>query len=1017
MAVGELVVSIIGDMKELSKTFSQVQNEIGEVGKTFTSLGSSLSSTGSAMTTGITAPIVATGLAIGGVTKEAMGFQKEMTQVFTLMPNVSRSTMNSMENDIKSFSKEMGVTTTRVIPALYDAIGSGVPEDNVFNFLEVAHKGAVANVTDIGVAVDGLTSVLNAYGYENLSAAEASDILFTGINVGKMSYEELGQSLSSVVPTAASIGVKFGDVTAALAAMTAQGTPTSEATTQLNRLLSELSKNGTVVSDSFKELTGKSFYKFIQEGGTLQDAIKILDEGFVSLDPNIKKLQEKIYQLADPTSNLGMEFEGVAGKSFKEFRKEGGTVEQALEMLGVTSESSIERVSELFGSIEAGNAILSLTGQGAYLFSDALKEMENSAGATDRAYAMMSETASGSIDRIIARLQVASIEMGEKFIPIIEDTIVPLITDAFIPALEVAVDVIGVVADAFNKLPQPVKVVILAVTAFIAALGPVLVAVGAVVSSIGTLAAAFGSGGALAGAISFISATILPALSTAFGIIAYTVIPIVIEAIALLATPFGLVAAALVAFGLAWKYNWFDIQGKFQAAKTTIETAVRNFSNTLQQLWHGLIMAAGNLKTNLSTIWDTIKTVFSTVGNVIISAVQSMYAGLQSRYNSLIAAGQSLLASWRTHWTNFQATISAAAGTISNYLSTLYSNIQARFASIKTSAASILAAWKTHWNNFKAATSAAASALSSALSSMLSYVQSRFNQIKSAASSILSAWKSHWNNFKSTTSSAASALNSALSSMLSYVTSKFNSIKSAAASILSAWKTHWNNFVSATKTAASNISSSLSSMLSNMQSRFNSIKSAVLSLLNDWKARWNNIISSTKTAGSQVVNAVKGIASDVKALVSSFSAAGRAIMDALYDSISSGFSKAIKKAKDSLKELKSYLPSSPAEKGPFHVLPNWDAAFSDPIEASIKKVRSMSGDLRSALSGLRSPIDSSLSAGFSRISNITNSSTTYGGDTISIGPNTISNGIDLQAIIAEIERQTANKRRARGLYK
>ena len=140
-------------------------------------------------------------------------------------------------------------------------------------------------------------------------------------------------------------------------------------------------------------------------------------------------------------------------------------------------------------------------------------------------------------------------------------------------------------------------------------------------------------------------------------------------------------------------------------------------------------------------------------------------------------------------------------------------------------------------------------------------------------------------------------------------------------------------------------------------------------------------------------------------------------MDALYDSISSGFSKAIKKAKDSLKELKSYLPSSPAEKGPFHVLPNWDAAFSDPIEASIKKVRSMSGDLRSALSGLRSPIDSSLSAGFSRISNITNSSTTYGGDTISIGPNTISNGIDLQAIIAEIERQTANKRRARGLYK
>jgi hypothetical protein len=61
------------------------------------------------------------------------------------------------------------------------------------------------------------------------------------------------------------------------------------------------------------------------------------------------------------------------------------------------------------------------------------------------------------------------------------------------------------------------------------------------------------------------------------------------------------------------------------------------------------------------------------------------------------------------------------------------------------------------------------------------------------------------------------------------------------------------------------------------------------------------------------------------------------------------------------------------------------------------------------------PIDSNLSAGLRSVSNISNS-TNYGGDTYTIGPNTISNGVDLQTIIQEIERITANKRMAKGIY-
>ncbi|MDD3077399.1 MAG: phage tail tape measure protein, partial [Proteiniphilum sp.] len=634
MAVGELVVSIIGDMKELSKTFSSVQKELGDVGKKFNDVGKSISSAGTSLTKRFTAPIVGAGLAFAGVAKEGMEFEKGMAQVYTLIPDMSKEAFGQMSADTLQFAKDMKVPTEKVLPALYDAIGSGVPQDNVFSFLEVAQKGAVAGATNVGVAVDTLTSLINAYGAENLSAADASDILFAGINVGKMSYEELQKSLSQVVPTAASLQIPLEQVVGALAAMTAQGTPTAQSTTQLSRLFNELAKEGTSAYDTFKEISGKSFPQFIKEGGTVEDALKLMKDGFMENSPAAKELEKRMRELVDPTSGLSLEFESLTGKTFKDFRKEGGDVSEAFKILGINTEEADGRLSDMFGSIEAGNAVLTLTSRDGAILTDVMDEMDRSAGQTDEAFAKMSDTTSYAFESISAEIKNATTEMGVNLLPIIQDTIVPLIIDTLIPAFEWAVGVIATVADAFNKLPQPVKVVILAVIAFIAALGPVLVVIGAVVSAIGTLAAAFGTGGILAGAISFITATVLPALSTAFGILVYTVIPIVVEAIALLATPLGLVAVALAAFALAWKYNWFDIQGKFQSVKKIIETAMKNFSDFLQRLWHGLVMAAGRLSTNLSTIWDIIKTVFSSTGDTIIQIVSKLYDWLQSTYDS-----------------------------------------------------------------------------------------------------------------------------------------------------------------------------------------------------------------------------------------------------------------------------------------------------------------------------------------------------------------------------------------------
>ncbi|WP_258019569.1 hypothetical protein, partial [Brachyspira hampsonii] len=69
---------------------------------------------------------------------------------------------------------------------------------------------------------------------------------------------------------------QFEDIGAAIAVMTAQGTPTSVATTQIRQALVELNDEGSITDIAFREIAGKSFKEFIEQGGSLQEALKCL---------------------------------------------------------------------------------------------------------------------------------------------------------------------------------------------------------------------------------------------------------------------------------------------------------------------------------------------------------------------------------------------------------------------------------------------------------------------------------------------------------------------------------------------------------------------------------------------------------------------------------------------------------------------------------------------------------------------------------------------------------------------
>lgn len=292
----------------------------------------------------------------------AITFEAGMAEVFTLLPNLSEEARAQMSDDMMRFSSEMNVMTSESVPALYQAISAGVPPENVFSFMETAQKAAVGGVAELETTVDGLTSIVNAYGSDVISAQAVSDQLFTAVKLGKTDFEQLSRSIYNVVPTAAAAGISFENVAAALAVITARGVPTATATTQLRQMLVKLNDSGSEVAQTFTQVAGQSFRDFIASGGNLQQALQLLE-------------------------------------------KRGQKTNQTMQ--------------EMFGEVEAGNAALQLTGQATDSFAAALNAMADSAGATDAAYQTMADTTEFAMQRCQVAFENVKTAIGNELMPAI----------------------------------------------------------------------------------------------------------------------------------------------------------------------------------------------------------------------------------------------------------------------------------------------------------------------------------------------------------------------------------------------------------------------------------------------------------------------------------------------------------------------------------------------------------------------------------------------------------------------
>lgn len=205
-------------------------------------------------------------------------FDEAMRNTFTLLPGISEEAMGSMSDDVRDLSIEYGRMTNEVAPALYKALSMGVPEDNVMAAVELASMAATAGVADLSDTMATGQGVVNAYGGEMYDLAEVYDILFVMVREGGLSINDLNSVFSDVTSVAAETRTPLEGIAAALSVMRRQGDSAGEAADLLRILLMQLGTDGTSAFKAFEKAAGESYRTFIQGGGTLVDAMVILDE-------------------------------------------------------------------------------------------------------------------------------------------------------------------------------------------------------------------------------------------------------------------------------------------------------------------------------------------------------------------------------------------------------------------------------------------------------------------------------------------------------------------------------------------------------------------------------------------------------------------------------------------------------------------------------------------------------------------------------------------------------------------
>ena len=257
----------------------------------------------SALTKSLIGPgalVFALGAAVKWANETSATQEKFAGEVIKLRTQIGLTTEEM--NGMAMAALSLGGSTTKgpqeLAEAMFFIASAGLRGKSALDVLRSSAQLSAIGLGETKTVADLLTSAVNAYGEEALSAAYASDVLVNAVRLGKLEADSLAGSVGRVLPIASAMGVSFEEVGGIMAAMSKTGTDAATATTQLRAIMVSLLSPSEQANAVLTELglTQQGVRDVIMEDGLwpalllLNDAVGDNTSKFAELFPNVRAL-------------------------------------------------------------------------------------------------------------------------------------------------------------------------------------------------------------------------------------------------------------------------------------------------------------------------------------------------------------------------------------------------------------------------------------------------------------------------------------------------------------------------------------------------------------------------------------------------------------------------------------------------------------------------------------------------------------------------------------------------------
>lgn len=368
-------------------------------------------------------------LGLGFATKKAADFEQQMSNTLSVM---SPGEVNEYKDALRELAIQQGADTKysalEAAQAQEELLKAGLSVKDVINGgLSGALSLATAGELDLASAAEIAATVLNAFKDDNLSVADAANILAGAANASATGVEEMKMSLQQVSAVASGVGLSFDDTSTMLAVFAHNGLKGSDAGTSLKTMLQRLHPTTKAAWQQFDALglsivDNETAMKVLQENG-----VKPLSNDTDKLMGQIQDLAKSLAGPKASASKVNKEFEELTvatGAVHSAFYDTNGELKSAEEISGLLQSSlkdlSSEQRSAALGAMFGSDAVRA--GNIAYREgADGIKKMRTEMGkvTADNVAKMKMDNLKGTIEEISGAIETFAISIGTSLTPVL----------------------------------------------------------------------------------------------------------------------------------------------------------------------------------------------------------------------------------------------------------------------------------------------------------------------------------------------------------------------------------------------------------------------------------------------------------------------------------------------------------------------------------------------------------------------------------------------------------------------